>query len=491
MSISNESESKKKFSILQENFRELLPSTITDIERLMQTLEENHDSKTLKQLHDFILYLADAAGTYGADNVSEFARKLDLEFKDLLPTDNLSACFDGTNNKINDWIEQLRLVAEEWCSSERAALKGKTTKQKNKNNLVYTLLGDEVFSNDLGLYLEKNAYSVKNFNKANDLESSYAVDLPAVIFIDVDFTEDGSSAVEAVADIKNNHKIDSPVIYISNSTDAKFRLEATRAGADRYFSKPVRMNRIIHTVKGLSAKPDNEPYRVLIVDNDADILECYTAILTESNIMVQTLTDPLQTFSAIEQFNPDVTVIDMSMPECSGTELVHMIRQDDRWVLMPILFLSAEQDINNQLDAMSFGADDFLTKPVHMNKLVAVVNATAKRARKNVKLNRDLKNSLRENRYQLVTLDQHAIVSVTDVAGRIIHVNDKLCEISGYSREELIGNNHRMLKSIHHDASFYKNCGAQFPLETSGMGLYVILKRVAKNTGWILLLFLL
>ena len=82
---------------------------------------------------------------------------------------------------------------------------------------------------------------------------------------------------------------------------------------------------------------------------------------------------------------------------------------------------------------MALGADDFLVKPVNANKLVATINATAKRARKNVKLNRDLKTSLQENKYQLVALDKHAIVSSTDVAGRIIHVNDKLCEISGFS----------------------------------------------------------
>jgi len=145
------------------------------------------------------------------------------------------------------------------------------------------------------------------------------------------------------------------------------------------------------------------------------------------------------------------------MPDCSGAELVQMIRQDDRYALIPVIFLSAEQDVNNQLHAMSLGADDFLTKPVHASKLVAIINTAAKRARNNVNLNRNLKSSLQENKYQLVTLDEHAIVSAADVAGRIIHVNDKLCEISGYTREELIGKNHRILKSKTHDDAFYKD----------------------------------
>lgn len=53
-------------------------------------------------------------------------------------------------------------------------------------------------------------------------------------------------------------------------------------------------------------------------------------------------------------------------------------------------------------------------------------------------------------------IDAHAIIALTDPAGVIRHVNDRLCEISGYSRQELIGQTHRLLKSGHHDLAFYE-----------------------------------
>lgn len=65
--------------------------------------------------------------------------------------------------------------------------------------------------------------------------------------------------------------------------------------------------------------------------------------------------------------------------------------------------------------------------------------------------------TVRELDFQRLALDEHAIVSITDVQGNITYANDQFCETSGYDLEELMGQNHRILKSGEHSMEFYKD----------------------------------
>lgn len=69
---------------------------------------------------------------------------------------------------------------------------------------------------------------------------------------------------------------------------------------------------------------------------------------------------------------------------------------------------------------------------------------------------REIEVDKSETRFIHYALDVTAIVAVTNVQGTITHVNNKFCEISGYSQEELIGQNHRLLRSDAHDKTFFR-----------------------------------
>ncbi len=86
-----------------------------------------------------------------------------------------------------------------------------------------------------------------------------------------------------------------------------------------------------------------------------------------------------------------------------------------------------------------------------------------------------------ELRFQKRALDEHDIVSITDVKGNITYANDKFCEISGYSQEELLGKNHNILKSDEHPPAFYENLWQTI---TSGKPWHGEVKNLRKGGGF-------
>jgi diguanylate cyclase (GGDEF)-like protein len=90
---------------------------------------------------------------------------------------------------------------------------------------------------------------------------------------------------------------------------------------------------------------------------------------------------PLDIIPALAEFKPDLILMDVYMPECTGLELARVIRQENAYLNIPIVFLSAEPDVDRRFAAMSTGADDFQSKPIKDEHLVSVVLSRARRFR--------------------------------------------------------------------------------------------------------------
>jgi len=103
--------------------------------------------------------------------------------------------------------------------------------------------------------------------------------------------------------------------------------------------------------------------------------------LKTAGIYSQIVTNPLDILRAIEEFLPDLILLDLYMPECTGLELAQVIRQMKAFVSLPIVYLSAETNREKQLAAIGLGGDDFLTKPIKPDHLISSVTSRIERYR--------------------------------------------------------------------------------------------------------------
>ncbi|MCD9021855.1 response regulator transcription factor [Cohnella silvisoli] len=116
--------------------------------------------------------------------------------------------------------------------------------------------------------------------------------------------------------------------------------------------------------------------RVLVIEDDPIIGEMLTLYLTEEQFIVQRVESAREGKFALGTFNPDILLLDLMLPDASGTELCSQFRQ---LTAIPIIVISMKTAVADRIQAISAGADDFLVKPFSMQELKVRMKAVLRR----------------------------------------------------------------------------------------------------------------
>ena len=117
--------------------------------------------------------------------------------------------------------------------------------------------------------------------------------------------------------------------------------------------------------------------RILVVDDEPQITRVLRTALTGSGYEVRTANDGLAGLRSVREWQPDLVVTDISMPNMNGIELCRQLRAESR---LPIIVLSVKGEEKTKVEALDAGADDYVTKPVGMDELLARVRRNLARA---------------------------------------------------------------------------------------------------------------
>ncbi|MCK9237396.1 MAG: diguanylate cyclase [Thiopseudomonas sp.] len=275
---------------------------------------------------------------------------------------------------------------------------------------LYIALSNLTQAQHLSTQLEFFGVQSEIFTDAQTFKQAVSERRPPVIILDVDFV--GSEQGLALAQcIQNDSEAAIPVLFYSqHDADALVRLAAVRAGGEGFVVGELETSGLLELVESFSRTSHFDPYRVLVVD-DSKAQSVFTErTLNGAAIITRSVNDPTLALAQIMEFAPDLIILDMYMPQCSGPELAKVIRQSERFVGMPIIYLSGEEDLGKQLKAMSQGADDFLTKPVMPHHLIATVRNRAIRARNlKARMVRDSLTGLYSHTHILQLLDDACV----------------------------------------------------------------------------------
>lgn len=372
----------QKLQLMQAKFINGLDDRLDQIADAWVTLlEDRKNVAALERLHRDLHSLCGTSGTYALTELSQKSRELEVFFKGLTQMANFELNHEievQASSMLQDLIE----IAQNQQPVQMLSPSPQTVSVlSDKSMRVLILEDDESVSELLSQQFDNFGFEVACVNELAILEPTFDQFRPSIIISEISFPIGNLAGVRALEEIKTKHKLTVPIIFVSGRQDIDARLAAIRVGGAAYLSKPINLSNLMDKVSELSQSKTIHPPKVMIVDDDIGLTQFMTVVLEKSGMRVEVVNDPLKSLEVLSEFMPDLILMDYHMPGCNGIELAQIIRQDSKYMRLPILFLSGEMDESLKFSAMIEGGDDLISKPIKADVLTTVVAAKARRAR--------------------------------------------------------------------------------------------------------------
>jgi len=118
------------------------------------------------------------------------------------------------------------------------------------------------------------------------------------------------------------------------------------------------------------------PRKVLIVEDDKNIADLMRLYLEKESMDCQVSNDGLEGLEKFHQFQPDLVMLDIMLPGMDGWTICRKIRESSK---VPIIMLTAKGELEDKVNGLELGADDYITKPFEMKEVLARVHAVLRR----------------------------------------------------------------------------------------------------------------
>jgi EAL domain-containing protein (putative c-di-GMP-specific phosphodiesterase class I)/PleD family two-component response regulator len=246
---------------------------------------------------------------------------------------------------------------------------------------IYHLSRYGPISLELDQRLSAQGLEVELLDDADELKELLGA-LPAnLILVDPGFTEQLEGIGDAVRQSRQRASARVLLVAISDADDIVLRLSARRAGVDQLIVAPTNTADVMRRLQA-AVDPDREaPFRILVVEDDRSQALFAEGILRNAGMESQVVLESMGVLPALENFQPDLILMDLNMPDANGIELTALIREHEAFIDTPIVFLSGEVDQDRQFDAIDAGGDDFLAKPIRPRHLISAVQNRVRRHR--------------------------------------------------------------------------------------------------------------
>jgi DNA-binding response OmpR family regulator/EAL domain-containing protein (putative c-di-GMP-specific phosphodiesterase class I) len=333
---------------------------------------------TMAQIYEEIDGLASMADRVGDQPISDAAIELTVYLSSLV-----EAGSQATPAQREQAIELAQMLASSSGSSAgtpESPASPPVARAERKHRVILYLFPEGHELPGLAQQLGHERYAVRSISEANRALAEVKTTPPDALILDISMVSLLGNLLDVAERATGSERRRPLSIVLNDEGDVRQRLFAQRAGADAVLEGSD-AERVVQRLTELFVAQRREDARILIVDDDRDMAMFCETVLGYKGMTTKVTHNARAALDALQEFKPDLVLLDLYMPDMNGIEVAQLIRERPDMALVPIIFMSGEESLDKRFDAIRMGGDDFLEKPVKPRHLIASVSSRVSRAR--------------------------------------------------------------------------------------------------------------
>ncbi len=323
--------------------------------------------------------IASSAVAFGLESLYRAARRVSA---DLAANDG--AASDGAERHAFDRLrEDLAVLRAAAVQSQQADQPEAPLGVERPRRLLLLFEEAADVASELSFQLGCFGFIVRQANDPEELGRSFRH--AAAVLLDVDLGAPGERAWQVLAALESCRRSAQdppPFIVLSPRDDLAARLAAVRLGADAFLPRPLDVRELIERLDALIGRHAEEPFRVMLVEEDHTTALAVTLALQGNGMEVTRVGDATRAIEELDEIAPDVVLTDLALTTLSGPELAAVVRQHRAHSDLPVVYMSRNPvGLAEQLEAMRRGGDDLVLLQEAGDQLLPTVLHHAQRHR--------------------------------------------------------------------------------------------------------------
>ncbi len=349
------------FAKAREDFQAKVSSRIAVLEQASNALKEGTLNSGLQQNAEQEAHkLAGSLGSFGFARGSLLAEKIESIFQSQTPINQVQS--QHLCELVNELQWELEQTPNDLTGDERALNEQcqKVLLIVSDDRQVVERLVKEAATQ--GMHID---IAINTADARSAIESSS----PDVVLLDLDCSDGVKDSLKLLTELSNRTPPIPALVFTdrSNFTD---RVKVARAGGRSFLHKSMPPKQMLELATRTLQPIAASKARVMVVDDDPQVLTVIRNLLELWGIKLTTLEDPRRFWDTLTECSPDLLVLDLKMPYVNGIELCQVVRNDPYWSKLPVLFLTVHVKADTVDRIFAAGADDCISKPIEGATLI-------------------------------------------------------------------------------------------------------------------------